>query len=80
MLQGQGTASSLHILYLLPSSAFPQGKEKKNLHTLQIENGQFLSKDPFRLLWIASVIWEVPRNYCSEAIKANCSRTDNGHM
>lgn len=29
MLQGHGTASSLHILHLLPSSAFPQEKKKK---------------------------------------------------
>lgn len=52
MLQGHGTASSLHILHLLPSSAFPQEK-KKNLHTLQIEHGQFLSRDSFRFLCVA---------------------------
>lgn len=45
---------------LLPSTSctycpllpFPS-KRKKNLHTLQIEHGQFLSRDPFSLLWVA---------------------------
>lgn len=45
---------------LLPSTSctycpllpFPR-KTKRILHTLQIEHGQFLSRDSFRLLWIA---------------------------